>query len=83
MSVKATFVLDDLILQQAKESVKEHGFKSLSAFVEKAVRDELEKFRQEKIRSALRSAGNDPLFLADVLKVQEDFEYSDFEKEAP
>jgi Arc/MetJ family transcription regulator len=83
MSVKATFVLDDLVLQQAKECVKEHSFKSLSAFVEKAVRDELEKIRQEKIRSALRSAGSDPLFLADVLEVQRDFKYTDFEKEVP
>lgn len=82
MGVKSTFVLDDQIIRQAKECVKENHFKSLSAFVERAIRDELEKMRQEKIHAAVKKAGSDPLFMADVLEVQKDFAHADFEGEA-
>ncbi len=79
MGVKATFVLDDLVLQQAKECVKENRLKSLSAFVEKAIRDELEKLRKDKIRSAITKAAEDPLFMADLREIQQEFAHADFE----
>lgn len=82
MSVKATFVLDDTVLQQARECIKENGFKSLSAFVERAIRDELDKLRQEKIRAAVKSAASDPLFMADLMEIQSDFAHADLEGEA-
>lgn len=77
MSVKATFVIDDGVLQDAREYVKKHHLKSLSAFVERSIREELSRMRQEKIRSALLSAGDDPLFMADVLDIQQAFEHTD------
>lgn len=79
MSVKATFALDDSVLQDAREFVKANHLKSLSAFVERAIREELARMRQEKIRSALLSAGDDPLFMADVMEIQQAFEHSDLE----
>jgi hypothetical protein len=79
MSVKATFVIDDGVLQDAREFVKQNHLKSLSAFVERSIREELTRMRQEKIRSALLSAGNDPLFMADVMDIQQAFEHSDHE----
>jgi Arc/MetJ-type ribon-helix-helix transcriptional regulator len=82
MSVKATFVIDDAVLHDAREFVKENRFKSLSAFVEKAIREELERMRQEKIRNALLSAADDPLFMADVMEIQQALEHADFEKNA-
>ncbi len=81
MGVKATFVVDELLLQQARDYVKDQRFKSLSSFVECAIRDELEQLRQERIRAALEKAGSDPLFLADVLEVQKDFAHADYESE--
>jgi Arc/MetJ-type ribon-helix-helix transcriptional regulator len=83
MSVKATFAIDDLVLHEAREFVRENSFKSLSAFVERAIREELARMRQGKIRSALLSAANDPLFMADVMDIQQAFEHADYEKTAP
>lgn len=79
MSVKATFVIDDGVLQDAREFVKNNHFKSLSAFVERSIREELTRMRQEKIRSALLSAGSDQLFMADVMEIQQAFEHADHE----
>lgn len=82
MSVKATFAIDDRVLQDAREYVKKNRLKSLSAFVERSIREELSRMRQEKIRSALLSAGDDPLFMADVLNIQQAFEHAD-QEDAP
>ena len=79
MSVKATFAIDDGVLQDAREYVKTNHLKSLSAFVERSIREELARLRQEKIRSTLLSAGNDPLFMADVMEIQQAFEHADHE----
>jgi hypothetical protein len=79
MSVKATFVIDDGVLQDAREFVKKNHLKSLSAFVERSIREELARMRQEKIRSALLSAGSDQLFMADVMEIQQAFEHADHE----
>ena len=80
MSVKATFAIDDGVLQDAREYVKNNHLKSLSAFVERSIREELTRMRQEKIRSALLSAGNDRLFMADVMEIQQAFEHVDQEE---
>ena len=79
MSVKATFAIDDGVLQDAREYVKNNHLKSLSAFVERSIREELTRMRQEQTRSALLSAGNDPLFMADVMEIQQAFEHTDHE----
>ena len=79
MSVKATFALDDTVLLEARNCVKENRFKSLSAFVEMAIREELKRMQQEKVRNSLLSAGNDPLFMADVMEIQQAFEHTDHE----
>jgi Arc/MetJ-type ribon-helix-helix transcriptional regulator len=82
MSIKATFVLDDFVIREAKEYVTKNHFKSLSAFVERAIRNELENLRQESIKASVIKAGSDPLFLADLLDVQQSFEHTDFEQSA-
>lgn len=79
MSVKATFVIDDGVLQDAREFVKNNHLKSLSAFVERSIREELARMRQEKIKNALLSAGSDQLFMADVMEIQQAFEHADHE----
>jgi hypothetical protein len=79
MSIKATFAIDDGVLQDAREFVKKNHLKSLSAFVERSIREELMRMKQENIRNALLSAGNDPLFMADVMEIQQAFEHADQE----
>lgn len=79
MSTKATFVIDDAVMQDAREYVKTNHLKSLSSFVERAIREELTHMKQEKIRNALLSSANDKLFMADVMEIQQSFEHSDYE----
>lgn len=83
MPLKATFVIDDHVLEDAREYVKTNHLKSLSAFVERAMREELKRMHQEKIRAALLAAGNDPLFMADVMEIQLAFESVDHEAGTP
>lgn len=79
MTVKATFAIDDGVLQDAREYVKSNHLKSLSAFVERSIREELTRMRQEQIRSDLLAAGSDPLFMADIMEIQQAFEHTDLE----
>ncbi len=79
MSVKATFVIDDCVLRDARDYVKNNHFKSLSAFVERSIREELTRLRQEKIKNDILAAGNDQLFIADVMEINQAFEYADQE----
>lgn len=79
MSIKATFAIDDAVLLEAREYVKKNRLKSLSSFVEGALREELRRLKQERIRKSLLAAGNDPLFLADVMEIQQSFEHADHE----
>jgi len=80
VGVKATFILDEEIMEKGRVLVKEKRFKSMNAFVEKAVRDELAALGKEEIKKALLEASKDPLFLADIKKVEKDFAHSDFEE---
>lgn len=79
MGVKATFTLDDSLMAQARAAVRAKRFKSLTAFVETAIVDELEKIRKEEIDRAIRKAANDPLFIADVTGTEAYFVHVDQE----
>jgi Arc/MetJ-type ribon-helix-helix transcriptional regulator len=80
MGVKATFVLDEEVMERGRSLVRDKRFKSMNAFVEKAIRDELAALEKEKIKRALLEASKDPLFLADIQEIEKDFSHSDFEK---
>lgn len=79
MGKKATFVLDERVMAEAKEIVGKGFFKSMNVFVETAVKNEIEKIKKEQIRTAIRAAAQDPLFLADIKEIEKDFECADFE----
>lgn len=81
MGKKATFVLDEEVMAEAKEIIERGLFKSMNAFVETAIRDELERIKKERIRDAIIEASKDPLFLSDIEEVERDFEYADFDTE--
>jgi len=82
MGVKATFIVDEDIMAKGRALVREKRFKSMNAFVEKAMRDELIALGKEEIKKALFEASKDPLFLADIQGIESDFAHSDFEKVA-
>lgn len=79
MGKKATFVLDESIIEQAKRIVEIGRFKSMNAFVEAAIREAIERIKKEQIKKAIIAASNDPLFLSDIREIQNDFEHVDFE----
>jgi len=79
MSPKTTFIIKEEIIMQVKEAVKDGYYKSMTSFVENALKNEVKYLRKEKIRKELQEASKDPLFLADIKEVENDFKYSDFE----
>ena len=79
MSPKTTFIIKEEIIMQVKEAVKDGYYKSMTSFVENALKNEIECLKKEKIQKELQEASKDPLFLADIKEVENDFKYSDFE----
>lgn len=80
MGKKATFVLNEELMAEAREIIEKGFFKSMNAFVESAMRDEIEKIKKEQIRKALVEASSDPLFLSDIEEIERDFEFADFDE---
>ena len=79
MGSKTTFVIKDEIIMQVKEAVKYGYYKSLTSFVENALKNELRTLKKAEIRKEIIEASKDPLFLADIAEIEEDFKYSDYE----
>jgi len=79
MGEKATFVIDQAILEEAKVIVETKRFISLNRFVEKAIKDEIERIRKEEIKKATLEASQDPIFLSYIRDVEHDFDFADFE----
>lgn len=80
MGIKATFILDEKIMEKGRALVRGKRFKSMNAFVEKAIRDKLTALGKEEIKKALLEASKDPLFLADIKEIEKEFAHSDSEK---
>lgn len=76
---KATFIIDEAVLEEAKTVVETKRFKSLNSFVEKAIKDKIGIIRREEIKKALVEASQDPMFLSDLRDVEYDFQFADFE----
>jgi hypothetical protein len=76
---KATFALDEAVLEEAKAVARQANYKSLNAFVEMAIAQLIQQYRKAEIRRELMAASQDPLFLADIAQVQQDFEHTDWE----
>jgi len=79
MGKKATFVISEAVLEEAKAIVKAKRFKSLNRFIEKAIKDEIGRIRREEIKKAIIEASQDPIFLSDLRDIEYDFEFVDFE----
>ncbi len=81
MGKRATFLIDEAVLDEAKHIVKRKSFKSLNFFVELAIRDQIERIRKTEINEAILEASQDPLFLSDLREVENDFVYVDYEQD--
>lgn len=79
MGSKTTFVIKDEIIMQVKEAVRNGYYKSFTSFVENALKNELNVLKKAEIRKEIIAASKDPMFLADIADIEEDFKYSDFE----
>ncbi|PIU28603.1 MAG: hypothetical protein COT09_04430 [Candidatus Hydromicrobium americanum] len=79
MDQKTTFVIKKEIVMQVKEAVKEGYYKSMTDFVENAIKNKLEEIKREKIREEIIKASKDPLFLSDIKEIEEDFKHADFD----
>ncbi|MCD6199236.1 MAG: hypothetical protein J7K15_11835 [Deltaproteobacteria bacterium] len=79
MQKKVTFAINQAVLEEAKAIVETKRFKSLNSFVEKAIKDVIERIRREEIKKAILEASRDPKFLSDLRDVEYDFEFADFE----
>ena len=79
MPVKATVILDQNLMSQARALVQRKRVKSFNALVETALRDEIDRIRVADIKAAIRDAASDPLFLADVEETAAAFRWTDSE----
>jgi hypothetical protein len=76
---KATFALDEAILEDAKKILLNTDYRSLNAFVETAIIEKIKRHHKEEIKRQLLAASQDPLFLEDIAEVQRDFQNADWE----
>ena len=74
---KATFVLEEQLIDEAKKATAGGHFKSLNAFVQEALADYLRKIRKGDLRKSWVEASQDPLFLSDIAEVERDFAKAD------
>ena len=51
----------------------------MTSFVENALKNEIKKLEKEKIIRELKEASKDPLFLADIEEIEDDYKYTDFQ----
>lgn len=79
MPVKATVIIDQNLMTQARALVQRKRVKSFNALVETALRDEIDKIQAADIQAAIRDAASDPLFLADIEETTAAFRFADGE----
>jgi len=77
--MRKTISIDDaLFLELQKEGLLEH-FKNFSELVSVALRQSLQEAKKRAYKEQIRKMSEDPMVLEDIRKIEEDFQYSDFE----
>ena len=80
MARKATFLLDEDVVDEARQMVEAGHFRSLNAFVEYAIKEKLDRIKEEQIKQEIIEASRDPLFLSDIEEIERAFEHADHER---
>lgn len=78
---KATFNLPTYILDALDEIMAQGIVPSKNALVEKALMKEVKELKRQQRRALWSKAINDPLFIRDIEKTEEDFKYADADNE--
>ena len=76
---KATFNLHTDVLDALDEIMAQGIVPSKNALVEQALIKEVKELRRQERKALWQEAVKDPLFLRDIEKVEEDFQYFDAE----
>jgi Arc/MetJ-type ribon-helix-helix transcriptional regulator len=71
MKSKATYQIDDQLLEAVRKAVEQGAARTMSEFVQEALRQRLSRLRRDEIRRRIESAATDPLFLEDVRETTE------------
>ncbi len=80
--LRKTISIDEhLYLELEKEGVLEH-FKNFSDLVSNSLQKTIESIKKENYRKQIEAMASDPLVLADIEEIQEDFKYADDEVHA-
>ena len=66
MKRKVTYQIDDHILVAVRDAVEGGAARTMSEFVQEALRERLSRLRRDEIRRRIESAAGDPLFVEDV-----------------
>jgi Arc/MetJ-type ribon-helix-helix transcriptional regulator len=70
---KVTYSLPEDLIDRVRSVVREGAAASYSAFVEQALADRVRHAHEELLAAEFRTAGSDPVFLADVRRASKGF----------
>jgi hypothetical protein len=76
---KSTFYLSKKLLDEIRELVPVKGLRSQNALVEEILINYITEFKRDALRQQYLEASRDPLFLAEIDKIDEDFKQADTE----
>ncbi len=80
--LRKTVSIDErLFFELEKEGILEH-FRSFSDLVSTSLQNTIESMKQEKYRRQIAQMAKDPMVIADIEAVQEDFKYADRDADA-
>ena len=71
MKSKVTYQIDAQLIDAVKGAVENGAARTMSEFVQEALRERLQRLKRDEIRRRIESAGRDPLFLEDVRETTE------------
>lgn len=77
--IRKTISLDERIMIELKGCGALERFNNFSELVSVALREKIERIKDEHYRSQIAAAANDPMVVADVKSVENDFKYADDE----
>ena len=80
--LRKTISIDEhLFLELKNEGVLKH-FKNFSDLVSNSLQQTIETMKKENYKKQIGEMSHDPLVLADIEEIQDDFKYADYENNA-
>lgn len=79
MKSKVTYQIDSQLLNTVRNAVGDGAARTMSEFVQEALRERLDRLKRDQIRRRIESAGRDPLFVEDVRETTQAYGSTDEE----